>query len=131
VPGRPVTTVRRAEADSPLGAATALPPPRERRDAATSSRRAVRALPRDARGALAELLPSSPRRVHGLPRAAAPPARCCARLHARAAVAARAGCPRCGLPRHRRGGLPAAGAAFALAWAPLAYEGVARDLVRR
>jgi predicted amidophosphoribosyltransferase len=40
------------------------------------------------------------------------------------------GCPRCGLPRHRRGGCPAAGAAFALAWAPLAYDGVARDLVQ-
>jgi predicted amidophosphoribosyltransferase len=40
------------------------------------------------------------------------------------------GCPRCGLPRHRRNrGCPAAGAAFALAWAPLAYDGVARDLV--
>ena len=40
------------------------------------------------------------------------------------------GCPRCGLPRHRRDrGCPAAGAAFALAWAPLAYDGVARDLV--
>ena len=38
-------------------------------------------------------------------------------------------CPRCGLPRHRRGGCPAAGAAFAGAWAPLAYEGVARRLV--
>jgi predicted amidophosphoribosyltransferase len=41
----------------------------------------------------------------------------------------RPGCPRCGLPRHRRGGCPAAGAAFALSWAPLAYDGVARDLV--
>jgi predicted amidophosphoribosyltransferase len=40
------------------------------------------------------------------------------------------GCPRCGLPRHRRGTCPAAGAAFALAWAPLAYEGVARDVVQ-
>jgi ComF family protein len=40
------------------------------------------------------------------------------------------GCPRCGLPRHRRGGCPAAGAAFALSWAPLAYEGVARELVQ-
>jgi predicted amidophosphoribosyltransferase len=40
------------------------------------------------------------------------------------------GCPRCGLPRHRQGVCPAAGAAFALAWAPLAYEGVARDLVQ-
>ena len=40
------------------------------------------------------------------------------------------GCPRCGLPRHRRGTCPAAAAAFALAWAPLAYEGPARDLVQ-
>ena len=40
------------------------------------------------------------------------------------------GCPRCGLPRHRRSGCPAAGAGFALAWAPLAYEGVARELVQ-
>ena len=39
-------------------------------------------------------------------------------------------CPRCALPRHGRGGCPAAGAAFAAAWAPLAYDGVARDLVR-
>jgi ComF family protein len=38
-------------------------------------------------------------------------------------------CERCGLPRHRRGGCPAARAAFARAWSPLAYEGVARDLV--
>jgi predicted amidophosphoribosyltransferase len=37
-------------------------------------------------------------------------------------------CPRCGLPSHRRG-CPAAGAAFTRAWAPLAYEGVARELV--
>lgn len=37
-------------------------------------------------------------------------------------------CERCGLPRHRRG-CPAAGAAFVRAWSPLAYEGVARDLV--
>src|SRR4051794_21677663 len=41
----------------------------------------------------------------------------------------RAGCPRCGLPRHARAGCPAVGAAFPRAWAPLAYEGVARDLV--
>ena len=40
------------------------------------------------------------------------------------------GCPRCGLPRHRRSGCPAAGAGFALAWAPLAYDGVARELVQ-
>jgi predicted amidophosphoribosyltransferase len=37
-------------------------------------------------------------------------------------------CPRCGLPRHRAG-CPAAAAAFDRAWAPLAYEGTARDLV--
>ena len=41
----------------------------------------------------------------------------------------RGGCPRCGLPRHRGRGCPAAHAAFGRAWAPLAYEGVARDLV--
>ena len=38
-------------------------------------------------------------------------------------------CGRCGLPRHRRGGCPAGRAAFGRAWAPLAYEGVARRLV--
>jgi ComF family protein len=37
-------------------------------------------------------------------------------------------CRRCGLPAHRRG-CPAARAAFARAWAPLAYDGVARELV--
>jgi predicted amidophosphoribosyltransferase len=37
-------------------------------------------------------------------------------------------CPRCALPRHREG-CPAAHAAFDRAWAPLAYEGAARDLV--
>jgi predicted amidophosphoribosyltransferase len=41
----------------------------------------------------------------------------------------RAGCPRCGLPSHRRRGCPAAAAAFPRAWAPLAHEGVARELV--
>lgn len=42
----------------------------------------------------------------------------------------RPGCPRCGMPRHRGdGGCPAAAAAFPRAWAPLAYEGVARQLV--
>src|SRR3954452_1854030 len=40
------------------------------------------------------------------------------------------GCPRCGLPKHRHGGCPALHAAFPRAWAPVAYEGVARDLVR-
>jgi len=39
-------------------------------------------------------------------------------------------CPRCGLPRHRRGGCPAAGAAYTRAWAPLAYDGPARALVQ-
>jgi predicted amidophosphoribosyltransferase len=38
-------------------------------------------------------------------------------------------CPRCALPCHR-GGCPAARAAFDRAWAPLAYRGSARDLVR-
>jgi predicted amidophosphoribosyltransferase len=38
-------------------------------------------------------------------------------------------CSRCGLPSHRRAGCPAASAAFGRAWAPLAHEGVARDLV--
>ena len=37
-------------------------------------------------------------------------------------------CRRCGLPAHRRG-CPAARAAFGRAWAPLAYDGVARELV--
>jgi predicted amidophosphoribosyltransferase len=39
-------------------------------------------------------------------------------------------CGRCGLPRHRRDGCPAAAAAFARAWAPLAYDGPARALVQ-
>jgi ComF family protein len=37
-------------------------------------------------------------------------------------------CRRCGLPSHRRG-CPAAAAAFARAWAPVVYDGVARELV--
>jgi predicted amidophosphoribosyltransferase len=39
-------------------------------------------------------------------------------------------CPRCGLPRHRPGGCPAARAAFGRAWAAMAYEGPARALVQ-
>src|SRR5688500_13780489 len=39
-------------------------------------------------------------------------------------------CPRCALPLHRSAGCPAAGAAFTAAWAPLAYDGTARRLVR-
>jgi predicted amidophosphoribosyltransferase len=38
-------------------------------------------------------------------------------------------CARCGLPSHRRTGCPAAEAAFGRAWAPLAHDGVARELV--
>ena len=41
----------------------------------------------------------------------------------------RGGCARCGLPAHRGKRCPAAGAAFGRAWAPVAYEGVARRLV--
>src|SRR5262249_14598109 len=41
----------------------------------------------------------------------------------------RRGCARCGLPSHHGRGCPAAGAAFTRAWAPVAYEGVARRLV--
>ena len=41
----------------------------------------------------------------------------------------RRACPRCALPSHRGRRCPAGGAAFARAWAPMAYEGVARDLV--
>lgn len=42
----------------------------------------------------------------------------------------RPGCPRCGLPVHRGGdGCPAVFAAFPRAWAPMAYEGVARRVV--
>ena len=38
-------------------------------------------------------------------------------------------CRRCGLPSHRRSGCPAASAAFTRSWAPLAHDGVARELV--
>src|SRR5215210_1133026 len=38
-------------------------------------------------------------------------------------------CPRCALPSHRGRRCPAAGASFGRAWAPMAYDGVARDLV--
>src|SRR3954454_21000648 len=41
----------------------------------------------------------------------------------------RRGCTRCGLPTHRGRGCPAALSAFAHAWAPVSYEGVARQLV--
>src|SRR3954447_16388546 len=41
----------------------------------------------------------------------------------------RRACPRCALPSHRGRACSASGAAFLRAWAPMAYEGVARDLV--
>jgi ComF family protein len=41
----------------------------------------------------------------------------------------RRACPRCALPSHGRRGCPAAFAAFPRSWAPVAYEGIARDLV--
>ena len=40
------------------------------------------------------------------------------------------GCRACALPAHGGRPCPAAGAAFGRAWAPLAYEGVAAELVR-
>lgn len=39
-------------------------------------------------------------------------------------------CPACGLPDHGIRACPASRAAFAAAWSPVAYEGVARGLVR-
>jgi predicted amidophosphoribosyltransferase len=39
------------------------------------------------------------------------------------------GCRRCGQPHHGGRACPGAAAAFATAWAPLAFEGPARDLV--
>ena len=55
----------------------------------------------------------------------------CARVPAGAAVAARRGAARAaGCRATGAAGCPAAGAAFAAAWAPLAYDGVARDLVQ-
>src|SRR5690349_10485431 len=39
-------------------------------------------------------------------------------------------CPRCALPRHGRGGCPAASAAFDGAWSAMAYDGSARALVQ-
>jgi predicted amidophosphoribosyltransferase len=41
----------------------------------------------------------------------------------------RAACPACALPSHRGRRCPAGAAAFGRAWAPLAYDGVARELV--
>jgi ComF family protein len=54
--------------------------------------------------------------------------RLCARC-ARALPWLRRGCPRCALPNHRGRPCPASSAAYSRAWAPMAYEGVARDLV--
>jgi predicted amidophosphoribosyltransferase len=41
----------------------------------------------------------------------------------------RRACPRCALPAHAGRPCPAASAAFARAWSPVAYDGVARELV--
>ena len=94
----------------------------------------VRRAARRSRRARARRAPGPPRPagLHGLP----PPARrrrrrCCARR-------ARARCRGCagraaraaGCRAIAAAGCPAAGAAFALAWAPLAYDGVARELVQ-
>ena len=57
------------------------------------------------------------------------PASGCARAATLELPWLRGGCPRCGLPRHRGRNCPAAAAAFPRAWSPVAYEGVARDLV--
>jgi predicted amidophosphoribosyltransferase len=54
--------------------------------------------------------------------------RLCARC-VRALPWLRRGCPRCALPNHRGRTCPASNAAYSRAWAPMAYEGVARDLV--
>jgi predicted amidophosphoribosyltransferase len=40
------------------------------------------------------------------------------------------GCPGCALPGHRGRPCPAAKAAFDVAWAPVAYDGAAREVVR-
>ena len=61
-------------------------------------------------------------------RSPAPASGCARTARARCRGCAR-GCPRCGLPTHRGRGCPAAFAAFPRAWAPVAYEGVARELV--
>ena len=61
-------------------------------------------------------------------RSPAPSCGCAPTARARCRGCRRASAARCGLPSHRRG-CPAARAAFARAWAPLAYDGVARELV--
>lgn len=52
----------------------------------------------------------------------------CAACRAGVAREGRA-CPRCALPQHGGRACPAAGAAFAAAWAPALHEGPARELV--
>ena len=109
---------RGRHADSPL-----YLPAVERREgaivaAACGAARAVRACP--AAGAADCTACRAARRARCCaPRAPARCRGCAARLPSLRAAA-----------RTARGGCPAAGAAFALAWAPLAYEGVARELVQ-
>jgi predicted amidophosphoribosyltransferase len=63
------------------------------------------------------------------PLAAGAVALCAACLRALPWLGARV-CRRCGLPQHGGRACPAAGAAYASAWAPVAYEGTAAALVR-
>ena len=51
------------------------------------------------------------------------------RLHAARLPWLRQRLPRCGLPTHRARGMPGARCGVPAPWAPVAYEGVARDLV--
>ena len=69
-----------------------------------------------------------PRAPPAARRSRAPTCGCAPTARARFRGCRRGRCRRCGLPSHRRG-CPASAAAFARAWAPLAYDGVARELV--
>ena len=80
---------------------------------------------RAARGARAARVPRVPRGA-----VAGAGERLCAEC-TRALPWLRRGCPRCALPTHRGRPCPAGHAAFPRAWAPVAYEGVARQLVGR
>ena len=82
--------------------------------------------------ALAELLALlAPRPARPAAARSPPPARCSARpARARCRGCAGRAARAAGCRAIAEAGCPAAGAAFALAWAPLAYEGVARDLVQ-
>jgi predicted amidophosphoribosyltransferase len=96
-----------------------------------SPRRSARAGPPAAGSLLAELLALLAPPV--CPACRAPLAGAAVRLCPDCASALpwlpRGCCPSCALPSHRGRRCPAAGAAFGRAWAPLAYDGVARELV--